>query len=273
MSKRAFTKAVVIPVYKDNVDKFEEISLDRCFAVLGEYPVCLVTPEGLSIQTYQKVADRYGVRLNVESFEAKYFQGIEGYNRLMLSRSFYDRFSAFDRILLYQTDCFVFNDQFEYWCKYDYVGAPWVYRDNIRNFYRDKLKLDIKRLLKPIVENRMGTILYKSGNGGFSIRNPRLFVEIIDRFGQEGIMNIYGGDGSSKSYYNEDVFWSIEVNRHGKHLKIPGFKKALRFSIDTSPSICYQLNQQVLPFGCHAYRRYEPDFWKPFIEQYGYKLD
>jgi len=44
----------------------------------------------------------------------------------MMSPAFYDAFKAFDYILIYQLDAFVFRDELEYFCSlgYDYIGAP-----------------------------------------------------------------------------------------------------------------------------------------------------
>lgn len=48
----------------------------------------------------------------------------------MLSAEFYERFLAWDYILLCQTDAFVFRDELADWCArgYDYIGAPWPLR-------------------------------------------------------------------------------------------------------------------------------------------------
>ena len=45
-------------------------------------------------------------------------------------------------------------------------------------------------------------------------------------------------------FYNEDIFWSLEVNRKKERLKIPDWKEALRFSFDKNPSECYALNDR-----------------------------
>ena len=51
------------------------------------------------------------------------------YSDYVLSSEFYDTFKAYDYMLLYQLDAFVFEDRLmEFWeLKYDYIGAPSIY--------------------------------------------------------------------------------------------------------------------------------------------------
>lgn len=46
----------------------------------------------------------------------------------------------------------------------------------------------------------------------------------------------------------------------------PDYMEALQFSFDKYPSLCYKLNNNQLPFGCHSwYKRRMKDFWFPII--------
>jgi hypothetical protein len=273
MSKESVSKAIVIPVYKEKPDAFELISLEQCFKILGKYPVVIVCPSELNINIYADLALRFNVDFNVERFESSFFEGLMGYNRLMLSKNFYERFIHFDRILVYQTDCFVFRDDFDYWCKYDYAGAPWTHIPDASNFLIRRIKQNIKRQIKILLkkDNHMDAVMYRVGNGGFSIRNPKLFLKIIDQFEQNKRIDRYRNPDSP--FYWEDVFWGIEVNKLKTNLRIPTFKEALNFSFENQPAFCYNLNNNRLPFGCHAWQRYDFDFWKPFVESTGYNLD
>lgn len=40
---------------------------------------------------------------------------------------------------------------------------------------------------------------------------------------------------------------------------------AMKFSFEVHPEVLYELNDKQLPFGCHAYLKYNPEFWKKFI--------
>ena len=64
----------------------------------------------------------------METFDPAYFTSIQGYNRLLLSTEFYQRFLGSAYLLICQLDVFVFRDELAGWVArgYDYVGAPWV---------------------------------------------------------------------------------------------------------------------------------------------------
>jgi hypothetical protein len=47
-------------------------------------------------------------------------------------------------------------------------------------------------------------------------------------------------------------------------LNLPDWKEALAFSIEQNPQTGYKILGK-LPFGCHAWERYEPSFWKGII--------
>ena len=55
-------------------------------------------------------------------------------------------------------------------------------------------------------------------------------------------------------------------------LNVPTAKEAIPFAFEMCPSYLYHENGNCLPFGCHAWQKQEPGFWKPFIEQFGYDL-
>jgi len=118
--------AIIIPIYQEQISDYEKISFLQCFRILGQYPIYLVAPENLNIQEYNKLAASNSFK--VIRFNNKFFQGIAGYNKLMMSVNFYETFSSFRYILIHQLDAFVFRDELLHWChqNYDYVGAPWI---------------------------------------------------------------------------------------------------------------------------------------------------
>ena len=63
---------------------------------------------------------------------------------------------------------------------------------------------------------------------------------------------------------NEDWFWALVP----KEFKYPSFDKALEFSFDSHPDLCYKLAEGRLPFGCHGwFKRRNIEFWSPLIER------
>lgn len=264
--------SIVIPVYKKAITPYEYISLTQCCKVLGKHHITFIKPHSLNIDNYLSFSNIF----SVESFDDYYFKGIDGYNRLMLSEEFYRRFFAFEFVLIYQLDAFVFYDGLAEWChlKYDYVGAPWLERPVSGGFlkifrsrfnyyldYRQDRKQECGILPKP-------TQFYnKVGNGGFSLRKVKKMAGICRSM--QSVIDYYCSN--DHHYFNEDVFWSLEVNRRKKALHIPHYKEALRFSVEGNPDYALKLNKSRLPFGCHAWDLF-PDFWRPFFSEYGYVI-
>ena len=48
--------------------------------------------------------------------------------------------------------------------------------------------------------------------------------------------------------------------------KIPSPKDAINFSFESNPELLYKMNNECLPFGCHAWEKYGKHFWKQFIK-------
>lgn len=268
--------AVTIPVYKSALSDFETISFSRALEVFAEYPIVLVYPDNLDVSKYREIAAGHNKSIAFENFDELFFKGIDGYNKLMLSTAFYERFQRFEYILIYQLDCFVFRNELDEWIGkgYDYIGAPWLHNDRrpwwtTKNKIKYKLKHYYKRYLNK--ENSISLGYYKVGNGGFSLRKVQTFINIIRQFdGSRRIERYRNADGNY--LYAEDVFWGCEVNRYRRNIKIPPYRKALSFAFDINPSLCYELNGEKLPFGCHAWYRYEIDFWRPFIQKEGFSV-
>src|SRR5690606_37977430 len=114
---------IVIPLFQTTLQDFEQKSLDQCFKVFSAWPVCFVSPEGLDLS---EIVQRIAKPVDVAYFPKDYFQSVSDYNRLMTFTGFYKKFEAYDFMLLYQLDAFVFEDWLVEWCRkgYDYIGAP-----------------------------------------------------------------------------------------------------------------------------------------------------
>lgn len=261
---------ILIPVYRQpSAD--EAASLRQCVAVLSAYDVCLVCPEDLDTAVYDDIAGR---RLATRRYCRRYFAGIEGYNTLLLSTWFYADFSQYEYMLIYQLDAWVFSDQLAEWCAkgYDYVGAPW--------FYRNK-------------SHEQGERLWLVGNGGLSLRRVRRFVEVTaaddicyrlshvlsaefhrfsDRWKYLRHWRRMNGCTLAQlvvGYYKswEDLIFCVALRGSNYELSVPPVEEAALFSIETSPDYVFSVvNRGRLPFGCHAWRKcqYE-EFWKKYI--------
>jgi len=254
--------AIVIPFYKNKLEPLEEISVRQCFNILSSHDIIAVKPQQLELN-YNFTFDA------TVSFDPHFFANITGYNKLMLSPLFYEKFLDYQYILIYQPDAYVFKDELLEWCEmgYDYIGAPWLrgtpYPDFVKAIKSKFLNyIHIKKNLKQSnssvptdiqLENRVG-------NGGFSLRNVKKFHEIC--LSQRQMIQVY--ESEKHHYFNEDVFWSLEVNRKRRILRIPDYKKAVFFAMETQLAHAFQITNGKLPFGCHAWDKHF-SYWEPFI--------
>lgn len=267
------TVAVIIPVYRPDLSNDERISFCRTLEIMRDHIIVIVCPRGFDSKGFDNLACKYDVQIRYERFDNAFFNGIPGYNRLLLSKSFYRRFKEFEYILICQLDAYVFKDELNDWCNkgYDYIGAP---------MFDDK---------NPILSFDGMTV----GNGGFSLRriqafldffeshknvfSPRQLVDLISLWKKPQtrifvwILMCLGwrnkpNSVASRYKYNEDCFWSIRLNRSRFALNKPGPEEALHFAFERFPEQLYQLAHCSLPFGCHGWRKYQYDvFWKGII--------
>lgn len=260
---------VVIPIYKRNLNDDERMSLIQCFKILKKHTVCLVCPSELKMDLYEDIAEEHSVRLTIERFPETFFEGIVGYNELMMTLCFYSRFQKYEYILIYQLDAWVFRDELDEWCQkgYDYIGAPWF---------------------KNYGTHEDGYNLCAVGNGGFSLRKVKYFVDLLSYRGplkscktlnlKPSLKNIlykilYSvGYQNNVKYYRrdptlfEDVFFSLFLSNTRFQPKVPDVETASLFSFEKSPSFLFS-NTNKLPFGCHGWKKYEYDiFWSRYIK-------
>jgi hypothetical protein len=270
--------SIVIPIYKEIPSDFEIVSFKRCLVVFRNWDIYIVHPVDVDLIFYTEIAKNENVIIKSEPFSSAFFTNIESYNRLMMNLSFYKRFKTFDYMLIYQLDAYVFENRLSEWIDkgYDYIGAPWF--DN----YKSK---------------EDGAELWAVGNGGLSLRKIQSFIAVLNskkpvksynelkedynqiKFGiiKRMIIPILIilrslGYKNKIDYWkrqcgdNEDYFWTLYLDELGLGLKRPSVIESVEFAFDQSPSYLYKLNKQRLPFGCHAWYKYEYEsFWKRII--------
>jgi len=229
---------VVIPVYRQ-MNPFERVALEQCVRVLHRYPLAIIAGQSMQLDDFLAYHP-----FQIERFSDEAFGSTQSYSRLLLSQAFYERFSAFSYLLIYQLDAFVFSDRLQEFCRqgYDYIGAPvprWGWKG---------------------VKNRVG-------NGGFSLRRIASCQRVLHEFPPEHFFSLrdYGDDP-------EDAYFAgcAEVGR--LHFRVPTVREALEFSVDFDLFHCYRWMPEWLPFGCHAWNAIDYWHWRPILERYGYEL-
>lgn len=249
---------IIIPVYKkfELLEKFEAKSFDNIVTTLKNWPIALVAPRGLDGQPYISRAGFLGKELLVERFEERFFEGIAGYNQLVLNAAFYERFGNYDYLLIAQTDSWIFSDDLSKWCAkgYDYVGAPWVNDSNLKKVINNRHKWVFQLSMQ--LQKALGFKKdWMVGNGGLSLRKIDSSIQVLSKFKKH----------LTKFHANEDLFFCVFIPLIYPFFRIPDSSEAMAFSFEMNPELFYELNGRRLPFGCHAWQKYNYDFWKKWI--------
>ena len=212
--------AVIIPIYKKNLELFERVSLSQCRYILKKYPIIFIAPEGKHFKYINN-------KEKIIYFDKKFFQSVKTYNQLMLSPIFYKTFidQGFDYILIYQLDAYVFYDALEDFCNllYDYIGAPWPFL---------------------FCYNKSNGSYLRVGNGGFSLRNTKACYNVCENF-LSYILKLCND-------INEDVVFSIAGTMKECNFKVAPINIAYSFSMEFHPFRVIRKNNDKFPFGSHG---------------------
>ena len=198
----------------------------------------------------------------------------------MLSRLFYESFVAYRYILIYQLDALVFSDQLLDWCEtdLDYVGAPWLTCEDSPWVATPRVGnggLSLRKVsgfLKVLSSNRYWVdpdLYWASVSAGTPryfryVRYPRKILKHIKRFNNVD-WEIRQWHLRPDGTRNEDHFWSDHAIRYAPDFKVAPLDIGLRFAFEVAPRRCFELNGGQLPFGCHAWPRYDRAFWEPYL--------
>ena len=281
---------VIIPVYKTVPDCSERISYLQAIRVLGHFPLRIVCPVSLDAQFYAAelchVADA-----NIERFPDSFFGSIKGYNQLLVSKEFYEHFATYSHMLIYQLDAYVFRDELLDWCSrdYDFIGAPlfegYEKAPDTAHFINGANGgFSLRK-----IQSAIGVIsdLYRiywllEAVRGLVSDSPRRFASILKKRLRNEITAF---DLLGNSYDNEDVLWSVRVPDYlkavehssgffprlirglqtRKRYKVAPFEDARQFAFECLPERLMKLNGNHLGFGCHAWNRYDSQFWDEHI--------
>ena len=257
---------VVVPVHRPEPTVDEAFGIQRCGQILVDHPITFILPDSLSGLAYQRLIPN----ARLCRVPAKWMASVKSYNRMIIRPSFYSLFKGYTHLLIHEPDALVFADQLLYWCRqsFDYIGAPWF--EGFSNPASDAPVIGI-------------------GNSGFSL----IRISAIQRFllsrdrwisrklvlwqiycllrGQHcryplsSLLRMLGSAGSVVGAHRVledhcDGFISEWASRIRPSLRLASVEQALHFAWEVSPRRCSELIHGQLPFGVHAWRRYDPDF-------------
>jgi hypothetical protein len=231
--------AVLIPIYKNQLDEDELFSVKTSLSNLQGHDIYWVAPAGLDLSFYN---ENFGA-ITAQYFDADYFKNIAGYNKLLTSPFFYETFIKYDFSLICQPDAIVLKPELNDWLEkpYDYIGAPWP------NGY--SLKIQTKKI--PIPEGITCTAFV--GNGGLSLRRNQACIDLLNEF--DDLAELWGTQGHA-----EDLFFAFAHNL-SRNFSVPNLMSAATFAHDIDPEYLYKLTGQQIPFGVHAWSKYNRSHW------------
>jgi len=261
--------AVLINFFKPVLTESEILSLRKCIYILSSYDLILLGPKNIDLKEYEIHAPG----LKTHLVDSIHFKGNRNYCKFLMSETLYKNFEKYDAILIYQLDCLVFKDELSEWVTkgYDFIGAPIFENYGANDNYR----------------------FLGVGNGGFSLRNPKKLHYTLKNWEKlisiKSIINskfcnrkkkvnliyskllnkitfrIYHKPLNEIIDKNEDLALGIFLSEELNLIRVPKPEEALKFSMEVHPEYLYEKNDKQLPFGCHAWERYEKEFWINFI--------
>ena len=263
--------AVVVPLPTGRpLTSDELVSLRHIEHFLGRYDRYFLAPEGMEVDP--------SPGFQVQRFPPEFFGSAVAHNTLLLKRRFYQAFRGYRFILICHLDALVFSDQLAEWCArdWDFIGAPWF----------------------PCKHTRWMESYGRTsgvGNGGFSLRKIEAFLRVLGskhrdmepdeywrnfvankprhvrfhQFWRRWLKHLSVFNNVRWSLYRhrvaEDIFWAFEAVRFDPDFRVAPVEEALRFAWETEPRRCFEMTGGAIPFGCHAWPRYDRAFWIPHL--------
>jgi hypothetical protein len=269
------TVAIVIPApASQTLSPDEQTSLRHLRHFLGRSDTFLIAPEGRTIHLD-------GIRtIHVPS---KFFGALAANNNLDYWPGLYEAFSDYKFILWYHLDCLVFSDQLEAWCAegLDYTGPPWIRCPDSPWVETDRVGnggfalLNVQQCLRALRARHAK--VPKTHLTDLIARNSdrvRPVVQLLYRFRRlaprsralnallhrwEVIQN------PGKYNLNSDYFFSDKAAAYLPGFKVASLEQGLRFGFEVGPRTCFEMSGRRMPFGCHAWARYDRSFWEPYL--------
>ncbi len=266
-----------MPIISTELGLSEQVSIQSLSNLKENYPILFIGTRDSYTSNLNKLRELLSDRpFNFSEFDSRYFESLISYSNLLMTSRFYKRFSSYDYMLIFQTDALILRGDLNTFIRLDkaYIGAPWI----------DKNRATKKLLI---------------GNGGLSLRKVDYFIEITrlnsifpskwwfkfpqQRFLRWGIVGllfplfcvldvvvkVFGRslffDKMRLFSTAEDVSFAKWLGHH--HADMPTLEEAVDFSFESNPQRCYDINNQRLPFGCHAWERYDLEFWKAHVSE------
>lgn len=249
--------AIVTTIYKTDLTPDEQNSIRHLNHFLGKYDRFALVPErsGFGLPGFRSI-----------QFPAKFFTSAKANADLLFSYKFYETFRNYKYVMIYEIDCLVFSDELMYWLEkdYDYIGAPWIKQFMLKRY-------DYPNAV---------------GNGGIALRKVEAFLKAIDlghrpffcmwREIKKARANKQFSGLLSKLYdlwrntpkrtkLIEDRWFSFKAKNYYPEFNVAPVQEGIKFAWELAPAEMMKLNGGKLPFGAHAWARYDRKFWEQYL--------
>jgi hypothetical protein len=252
----------------------QEISLKHLRHYLGDYDIYLIAPWGARCRLD-------GMR--IIRFRPRYFGSAAAHGLLLMSKGFYKRFGNYEYVMFYHLDSLVFSDGLSEWCgkPYDYIGAPWFrcedspWVDRARVGNGGFALLRVSKAIEALEARRR----YIRGSRWLDLHvmwTPDFLAKSMDRlsrrFPKSKLLERLVSErrqfmDPASNNRNNDIFWSDMAKYYLPDFRVAPFHEGIRFAFEVSPRECLRMNGGKMPFGCHAWERYDRSFWEPHLLQ------
>lgn len=261
--------AIVVPLGTRPMDDDERTSLRHLRHFLGGYDTFILAHKGMDVSPFYEP---------IRYFDARYFGSADAHASLQLSPVFFEAFADYQYILMYQLDCLVFSDQLEHWCDrgWDYIGAPWFpgpqtpWVEEPRVGNSGFALFNVRRCLEVLYSpryalNPLEYIKSRYGQGTSMTRKVRDTPRVVAR-----CLHAFNGvrwriDHWLEKHRPSDLFWSYHAKTFLPDFRLATVEDGLEFAFETEPRACFERNGRKLPFGCHAWTKYDRSFWEPYV--------
>jgi hypothetical protein len=260
--------AVVVPLRGEGaLDDDERFAMRQLRKHLGDHDLFVLLPRG----TRNPLPEFTPVR-----FPRKFFGSAARHGVLLAWRRFYLRFEEYQFILFHHTDSLVFSDQLSMWCAkpIDYIGAPWLSCADSPWVTRERVGNGGLSLLRTEAAVRAIDARHRSRPlswwlDGFVRHCPRRVVDILRKMPSPAaraagpLLDEWDAVHDPAPHHrNNDVFWSDLAPYHDPDFRVAPLEEGLAFAFEVNPAGCFARNGRRMPFGCHAWGKYDRRFWE-----------
>ena len=239
---------IIIPLYKDYLYDYEEMSLKQCINVLSKnYNILFINNESLDI--YQ-LFNKYNINIdNVKNnigsinyiYNDYFFKSVDNFNNILCNMDLYNMLleNNYTYMLLYELDAFVFYDKLQYWIdkEYDYIGS--FAFDNY-NYETDKDILSNNKEETNLNKDKQYTDNKYLMNGGIALFKIQYCIDVIND-NHNSIINTTWHDHLLSMYSKNKVNFPIPIDT---------FNFCWSYKYDLS----YIINNFKLPMFFHYYQ-------------------